>query len=205
MESTAPYGRTRLELVESQMQILEKSIGQAWQPHQDAVRRLAEAPGCGVDPAHPVIAEVGAQAATCASAPERCSWVGVIPGREESAEVSKSNRSPKGHRRMRRVPTQVANAAVKSKGSVCEIAYRKIVGRLLFSKLGILHKSWGGPHGPRGSPGPLFACGISHLTVAAGRRGRRPRTRGSAPQFLRVCGSGKSKWHWPLVAAATAM
>src|SRR5580658_4662607 len=31
---------------------------------------------------------------------------------------------------LNRVPTQTANAAVKSKGSVCEIANRKIVGRL---------------------------------------------------------------------------
>ena len=124
----------RLELVESQMQILEKSIGQALQPHQDAVRRLAEVPGFGVDSADQVIAEVGPQAATFASAPELCSWVGVIPGREESAEVSRSNRSPKGNRMMRRVLTQVANAAVKSKGSVFEIAYRKMVGRLGHNK-----------------------------------------------------------------------
>ncbi len=44
--------------------------------------------------------------------------------------MSKSNRSPKGNRAMRRVLTQVANAAVQSKGSVFEIAYRKMVGRL---------------------------------------------------------------------------
>jgi transposase len=40
------------------------------------------------------------------------SWVGVCPGREESAEVSRSNRTPKGNRAMRRVLNQVANAAV---------------------------------------------------------------------------------------------
>jgi transposase len=118
----------------AKMQILENSIGQALQPHQDAVRPLAEVPGFGVDSAGHVIAEVGPQAATFASAPELCSWVGVTPGREQSAEVSKSNRSPKGNRMMRRVLTQVANATVKSKGSVFEIAYRKIVGRLGHNK-----------------------------------------------------------------------
>jgi len=41
-----------------------------------------------------------------------CSWVGVCPGREESAEESKSNRS-KGNRMMRRVLTQVADASGK--------------------------------------------------------------------------------------------
>jgi transposase len=111
---------TRLELVESHMQILEQSIGQALQPHQDAVQRLAEVPGFGVDSAEQVIAEVGPQAATFASAPELCSWVGVCPGREESAEVSKSNRSPKGNRMMRRVLTQVANAAAGNARSSVE-------------------------------------------------------------------------------------
>jgi transposase len=120
----------RLELVESHMQILEKSIGQGLQAHQDAVQRLAEVPGFGVDSATQVIAEVGPTAGTFHSAPELCSWVGVCPGREESAEVSKSNRSPKGNRMMRRVLTQVANAAVKSKGSVFEATYRKLVVRL---------------------------------------------------------------------------
>jgi transposase len=114
---------SRLELVESHMQILEKSIGQGLQAHQDAVQRLAEVPGFGVDSATQAIAEVGPAAGTFPSAPELCSWVGVCSGREESAEVSKSNRSPKGNR-MRRVLPQAANAAVKSKGSVFEATYR---------------------------------------------------------------------------------
>src|SRR4051812_14256217 len=36
------------ELIESHMQVLEKSIGQALQEHQDAVKRLAEVPGYGM-------------------------------------------------------------------------------------------------------------------------------------------------------------
>src|SRR5580658_4907935 len=120
----------RLELVESHMQILEKSIGQGLQAHRDAVQRMAEAPGFGVDSATQAIAEAGPTAGSFSTAPELCSWVGVCAGREESAEVSKSNRSPKGNRMMRRVLTQVANAAVKSKGSVFDVTYRKLVVRL---------------------------------------------------------------------------
>jgi transposase len=125
---------SRLELIESQMQILEKSIGRALQEHQKAVKRLAEVPGFGVDSAQQVIAEVGPTAATFPSPEQLSSWVGVCPGREESAGVSKSNRSPKGNRTLRRVLTQVANAAVKSKGSVFEAAYRKLVVRMGHNK-----------------------------------------------------------------------
>jgi transposase len=67
------------------------------------VERVAEVPGFGVDSAVQMIAEVGAGAATFASAKELSSWVGVCPGSEESAGESKSTRSPKGNRTMRRL------------------------------------------------------------------------------------------------------
>ena len=124
----------RLELIENQMEILDKSIGEALHGYQDAVLRLAEVPGYGVDSAQQVIAEVGPTAAVFPSAEQLSSWVGTCPGREESAEVSKNNRSPKGNRMMRRVLNQVANAAVKSKGSVFQAVYRRLVTRLGHNK-----------------------------------------------------------------------
>jgi transposase len=120
----------RLEVLESQMETLAKSIGGALREYEDSVRRLAAVPGFGVDSAQQVIAEVGPQAATFPSAEQMSSWVGVCPGREESAEVSKSDRSPKGNRAMRRILNQAANAAVKAKGSVLEVLYRRLLPRI---------------------------------------------------------------------------
>src|SRR5213078_2877798 len=76
------------------------------------------------------IAEVGAKAATFPSAKQLSSWVGACPGDDESAGVSKSHRSPKGNRHMRRILNQTANAAAKSKGTVFEIVYRRLTPRL---------------------------------------------------------------------------
>jgi transposase len=121
---------SRLELIESQMATLDKSIATELHRYHEAVQRLAEVPGFGIDSAHQVIAEVGAGAESFASPEQMASWVGVCPGREESAGVSRSNRSPKGNRMMRRVLTQVANAAVMSKGSVFQNLYRKFVVRM---------------------------------------------------------------------------
>src|SRR5438094_1539527 len=98
--------------------------------HQDAVEHLAEVPGLGVDSAQQIIAEIGAQAATFPSAKQLSSWVGACPGDDESAGVSKSHRSPKGNRQMRRILNQTANAAAKSKGTIFEIVYRRLVSRL---------------------------------------------------------------------------
>jgi hypothetical protein len=120
----------RLELMERQMGVLDVSIAAALQLHQDAVVRLAAVPGLGADSAQQIIAELGPQAATFPSPQELASWVGVCPGREESAEVSKSDESPKGNGTMRRVLNQAANSARKTKGSIFQALYQRWVPRL---------------------------------------------------------------------------
>src|SRR5207247_2714112 len=85
----------RLKLIETQMDALESRVAEPLRPFQDAVKRLAEVPGLGADSAQQMIAEVGPRAATFPSPDQRASWVGCCPGREESAEVSTSNSSPK--------------------------------------------------------------------------------------------------------------
>jgi transposase len=119
----------RLVLLETQIETLDKSVAESLRQYQDAVRRLAEVPGLGADSAQQIIAEVGPQAATFPSAEQLASWVGCCPGREESAEVSRSNRSPKGNRFMRHLLNQAANAAIRAKGSVFEILYRRLTGK----------------------------------------------------------------------------
>ena len=120
----------RLDLIEKQIQILDRQIATALGQHRLAVVRLAAVPGFGIDSAHQVIAEIGPSAASFPSPQHLASWVGVCPGREESAEVSKSNRSPKGNCMMRRILNQVANAAVKSKGSIFQLHYQRMVVRM---------------------------------------------------------------------------
>ena len=123
-----------LQLIEQQIGQLDQEIASLLREHQDAVQRLAEVPGLGVDSAQQIIAEVGAKAATFASAKNLVSWVGACPGDEESAGVNRSKRSPKGNRQMRRILNQSANAAVKHKGSIFEIVYRRLVLRLGHNK-----------------------------------------------------------------------
>jgi transposase len=119
-----------LQFVEQQISQLDQEIASLLQRNQDAVARLAVVPGLGVDSAQQIIAEIGAKAATFASAKKLSSWVGACPGKEESAGVNRSRRSPKGNRQMRRILNQAANAAVKRKGSIFEIVYRRLVPRL---------------------------------------------------------------------------
>jgi transposase len=119
-----------LRLIDEQIGQLDREMANLLSQHQDAVARLAEVPGLGVDSAQQIIAEVGATAATFPSEKQLSSWVGACPGDNESAGVNSSHRSPKGNRHMRRILNQSANAAVKAKGTVFEIVYRRTVPRL---------------------------------------------------------------------------
>jgi len=132
-----PVYRRLLRMVLEEWRFLEEHINQLDQEmaallrqQQDAVQRLAEVPGLGVDSAQQIISEVGASAATFPSPKQLSSWVGACPGNQESAGVSYSHRSPKGNRNMRRLLNQAANAAVKAKGSIFQLTYRRLVPRL---------------------------------------------------------------------------
>jgi transposase len=104
--------RRLLKMALDQLELLDLQIGQLDQQmaglitqHQDAVQRLTEIPGLGVDAAQQIVAEIGPTAATFPSAKSLSSWVGARPGEEESAGVNHSHRSPKGNRQMRRILT----------------------------------------------------------------------------------------------------
>ncbi len=116
--------------IDEQIDALDREMAGLLRSHQDAVQRLAAVPGLGVDSGQQIIAEVGSTAATFPSPKHLASWVGACPGDDESAGVSYSHRSPKGNRQMRRLLNQAANAAVKTKGSIFELVYRRLVPRL---------------------------------------------------------------------------
>jgi len=123
-----------LALIERQVDQLDQQIASLLREHQEAVQRLTEVPGLGVDSVQQIIAEIGAKAATFPSAANLVSWVGACPGEDETAGVNRSKRSPKGNRQMRRILYEAANAAVKRKGSIFEIVYRRLVLRLGHNK-----------------------------------------------------------------------
>jgi transposase len=120
----------RYELIQQQIEKLNGMIGAAMEQYQQAVKRLAQVPGFGVNSAQQVIAEVGVQASTFASAAHLASWGGTCPGKEESAEQNHSSRCAKGNRYFRRVLNQAAQAAVKKQGSHFQVVFRRFLPKL---------------------------------------------------------------------------
>lgn len=120
----------RLELLDKQIQSLDTLLARELKRHEEAVIRVAQIPGFGVDSAQQIIAEVGVDAETFPSASQFSSWAGTCPGSEESAEQNQSSRSPKGNRFVRRLLTQAAQAAVKKKGCHFQTVFRRLSPRL---------------------------------------------------------------------------
>lgn len=120
----------RYELIQQQMEKLHGMIGAAMQQHQQAIKRLAQVPGFGLNSAQQVIAEAGVDASSFASAAHLASWAGTCPGKEESAEKNHSSRCAKGNRYLRRVLNQAAQAAVKKQGSHFQVVFRRLLPKL---------------------------------------------------------------------------
>ena len=119
-----------LRVIDAHITQLDQEMAHLIRAHHAVVQRLAEVPGLGVDSAQQIIAEVGTGAATFPSPKHLASWVGACPGNQESAGVNYSRRSPAGNRQMRRLLNQAAHSAVRAKGSIFELVYRRLVPRL---------------------------------------------------------------------------
>src|SRR5262249_7094044 len=120
----------RLQWIDQQMAELNRMIAQGMKSHQDAVIRLAEVPGLGVDSAQQIIAEGGAQASTFSSAAGLSCWLGTCPGNEENAGQDHRSRSGKGNKSRRRGLNQAATAAVPKKGCRFQVVFRRLLPRL---------------------------------------------------------------------------
>jgi transposase len=132
-----PVYRRLLKLALDELQLIEDHLGQLDQ--QMARSSLNLMKRCSDSPRYRAWASIPRSRSLRKSVPpprpypspkHLASWMGACPGNEESAGVNYSHRCPKGNRQMRRVLNQAANAAVKAKGTIFAIVYRRLVPRL---------------------------------------------------------------------------
>lgn len=123
-----------LNLVEEQMEELSKLTAKTMNAYGDAITRLAQIPGIRVLAAQQILAETGPRADAFPSAAQFSSWIGVCPGREESAAQNHSSRCAKGNIFLRRVLCQAAQAAVRTQNSFFQRKFRSLLPRLGYTK-----------------------------------------------------------------------
>ncbi len=124
----------RLDLLEVQVRAIDQALADQLHTHAEPLQRLLAVPGIGITSAQEILAQLGPTAAPFPSPAHLASWIGVCPGRKQSAGCSVSNRSPKGNRAMRRVLNQAAHAAVKTKGCFFEQVFHRLLPRLGYKK-----------------------------------------------------------------------
>lgn len=124
----------RIELIDRQIEELNKLAASLMQSYQEAVTRLIEIPGIGAEAAQEILSEIGPDASAFPSADQLSSWIGVCPGSNESAGKNHSGRSAKGNRFLRRLLSQAAHAAVRTKGSHLQSLFKRLVVRLGYVK-----------------------------------------------------------------------
>jgi transposase len=123
-----------LALIDAQMEELSSLAADAMRQHSDAVIRLVKIPGIRVLAAQQIVAEAGPQASAFPSAAQFSSWIGVCPGREESAGENHSSHCAKGNTYLRRVLCQAAQAAVRTKNSFFQLQFQRLLPRLGYAK-----------------------------------------------------------------------
>ena len=123
-----------LRLIDRQIEQLSRQTAMLMQASNQAIARLVAIPGIGPVAAQQIVAEAGPEASAFASAPQFSSWIGVSPGKDESAEQNHSSRCAKGNRYLRVVLCQAAQAAVRAKQSVFQRKFHRLVPRLGYNK-----------------------------------------------------------------------
>src|SRR5438270_5778345 len=124
----------RIELIDRQIEDLNKLAASQMQNYQDAITRLIEIPGIGAEAAQEILAEIGPAADAFPSAEQLASWIGVCPGSNESAGKNHSGRSAKRNRFLRRLLCQAAQAAARTNGSHLQSVFKRIITRLGYAK-----------------------------------------------------------------------
>lgn len=123
-----------LELVEEQLAELDQLTAELMQEHADSVARLVDVPGIRLLAAQQIVAEAGPTAQAFDSAAQFSAWIGVSPGREESAEHNYNGHTAKGNAYLRRILCQVAQAAVRTHHCIFQQTFKRLLPRLGYPK-----------------------------------------------------------------------
>jgi transposase len=94
-----------------------------------AVELLDTIPGIDQRGAEVIVPEIGIDMSRFETAPRLAAWAGVAPGNDESAGKQRSGKTRKGNRALRAILTQLAHAAVRTKGTYVSALYQRLAAR----------------------------------------------------------------------------
>jgi transposase len=120
----------QIDFLDECISSLNTEIEERLRPFAKQVQDLATTPGLKKFIPQIIIAEVGVDLSSFPSDKHFASWIGVCPGKNESAGKNKSGKTTKGNRWLKDALTEAAWAASHTKDTYLSALYHKLVPRL---------------------------------------------------------------------------
>lgn len=131
-----PHQRTLLRMLLRQFDSLSREIASLEEAVEDYARpfacqmaQLDQIPGINRIAAATVIGEIGADMRCFPTSEQFCRWATMAPGNNESGGKRKSGSIGKGNNWLRRIMTQIAWAATRTKNSYFAAQFRRLLRR----------------------------------------------------------------------------
>jgi transposase len=131
-----PHQRTMLQsllrqfdFLSREIEGLEKAIEEYARPFAREIALLDEVPGIDLIAASTLIGEIGIDMSCFPTPEEFCRWSTMAPGNNESGGKKKSGSIGQGNTWLRRIMTQIAWAATRTKGSYFSAQFVRLLRR----------------------------------------------------------------------------
>ncbi|MBT2289275.1 IS110 family transposase [Paenibacillus albidus] len=120
---------THIDFLNEQIIELDMEVAKRLAPFQKDLDRLDSIPGIAARTAEQILAEIGTDIASrFPSAAHLCSWVGLVPGHNESAGKRKSSKTRKGNKYLRSALIE-ASHSIRGSDNYLGAQYRRIAAR----------------------------------------------------------------------------
>lgn len=127
-----------IDFLTEQIDMLDKEVAQRVSAFQEDIERLDSIPGIAKRMAEQILSEIGTDVKKqFPSAPQMCSWAGLVPGNNESAGKRKSSKTKKGNKYLRSALTEAAHSVRGSKNYLGAL-YRRTASRKGKKRAGIV-------------------------------------------------------------------
>jgi len=120
-----------IDELNAKIHVLNEDIERLMRPFDqaEALDRLDEIPGVNRQIAEVILAELGTDMARFPTAAHAASWVGLCPGKNESAGKNYSSKITKGNRQLKAMLVQAAHTVKRKKDSYLGAQFRRLAAR----------------------------------------------------------------------------
>jgi transposase len=120
---------THVDFLNEQITELDAEVAGRLEPFQEDIERLDTIPGIARRTAEQILAEIGTNVGSrFPSAAHLCSWIGLVPGLNESAGKRKPSRTRKGNKYLRSALLEASQSVCRSDNYLGAL-YRRIAAR----------------------------------------------------------------------------